>query len=258
LAVFIASIDAGMRAMDLQREVVRLTKGREVEIPPATVRLPASALEKLAGTYRLASGAKLMASVEDSALTLTGEGQEALSLLAGSGPDAEARAAELSARARAIVDAGLKGDYGPLAKAIGPGMPLSLEELRKREDAVSRQRTDAFGTFREARVLGTVVRTAGRGPRTTMSPAEATTIVRFDYERGTAYTQFVWSAEGLVGIRPGPAPMAFAYRPLSDTAFASYDLSAGRTTRISFKTGAAGRVEALIIDASGVEARREE
>jgi len=237
---------------------VRLTKGREVELPPAVVKLSARALEKYAGTYRLASGASLIASVEDDALALTGEGQEALNLLAGSGPDTAARGADLNARAKAVVDAGAKGDYGPLAKALGPGMPLSLDELRKREDAVAKQRTDAFGAFREAKVLGTIIRTAARGPRTTMSPAEATTIVRFDYERGTAYTQFMWGAEGLVGIRPGPAPATFAYRPRSETAFASYDLSAGRTTGITFKVDAAGRVASLKFDADGTEARRED
>jgi len=256
LAVFVASIDAGLRAMDLERELVRLTKGREVEMPPAVVKLGGAVLERYAGTYRLASGASIIASVEGDALALSGDGQAAMDLLAGNGPDTAARSAELNARTQAIVDAGDKGDYGPLAKALGPGAPLSLDELRKREDAVAKQRTDAFGAFREVKVLGTIVRTSGRGPRTTMSPAEATTVVRYNYGRGTAYTQFMWGAEGLVGIRPGPAPATFAFRPQSDTAFASYDLSAGRTTGISFRIDAAGRVASLRFDSNGVEARR--
>lgn len=258
LAVFIASTDAGMRAMDLERTIVPIVKGRDVPPPPRVVKLAPGVSAKYAGGYRLTSGARLIVTVDGDGLALVSEGQEAISLLMGDGPDATARLQELNARSMAIVDAAAKGDYGPLSKALGPQLPLPLEEIQKREDTVRKQRTEAFGALQGTYVLGTVLQAASRGPRTTMSPVDATTIIRYDFERGSAYTLFMWGGGSLVGIRPQPAPPAIAFLPQSQTTFASYDLSTGRTSEIGFSLDPAGRVTGLKILSSPnpVEAKR--
>jgi CubicO group peptidase (beta-lactamase class C family) len=260
LAVFIASTDASQRAMDLERAIVPIVRGRDVPPPPRVVKLPAGALAKCAGVYRLGPEAGLTVAVEGEGLALAAEGQPAISLLAGLGPDQADRIRDLNGRAQAISEAAARNDYGPLAKALGPEAPLPLAEIEKREDAVRRQRTEAFGAERGFRVLGTVVQTAARGPRTTQSPAEATTVVRYDFERGSAYTLFIWGEDSLVGIRPQPTPPTVMFLPQSETEFAAYDLGAQRTTRIAFHLDAGGRVKALrVLSAPGpAEAQRAE
>lgn len=243
LAVLVASTDAGMRAMDMDRALVAIAEGRDVDLPPKVTPLAPGGIDQFAGVYALPSGAKFTIAALKDRLAVVAYGQEATSLLAGVGPEAAAEAERLNARALAIAGASSRGDYGPLAEAFGGRMPPG--ELKARNDSVRQQREKRLGAFKGIKVLGTVPGQGPRGRRTTMGPAESTTIVEFEHERGSAYSRFLWGEGGLVGVRAFEAPPATEFLPVSTTEFASYSLASGAGTRISFTVDSSGRATGL-------------
>lgn len=244
LAVLVASTDAAMRAMDMDRALMAIARGGEVALPPAVVKLAPEAADKFAGTYELPSGGKFTVTSLKDRLAVVADGQEATGLLAGLGPEGAAAAEAFNARALAITDASARGDYGPLAEAFGgrvrPG------ELKARNEKIRQEREERLGAFKGVRVMGTVPAPAPRGPRRTMEPGESVTVVALEYERGTAYTRLVWGEEGLVGRDPDlNAPPATEFLPVSETGFASYSLAAGTGSEVRFELGPDGRVSGL-------------
>ena len=59
VVVLIASSDAGLRATEINQQIASLAAGRDVPLPPKTARMDPAMLAKLAGDYKLASGAEL-------------------------------------------------------------------------------------------------------------------------------------------------------------------------------------------------------
>jgi CubicO group peptidase (beta-lactamase class C family) len=243
LAVLIASTDASMRAMDMDRAVAAIARGRGGELPPAVVKLASGAMDQFAGTYALPSGAKFTVTSLKDRLAVVTDGQEATSLLAGLGPEAAAEAERLNARALAIAEASSRGDYGPLAEAFGGRIPPG--ELKARNDKIRQEREARLGPFKGVRVLGTVPGQTPRGPRRSMEPAESVTIIAHEFERGAAYSRFLWGPEGLVGARHFDAPPATEFRPVSATEFACYSLATDVSTGLTFEVDAAGHPSGL-------------
>ena len=244
LAILVASTDASATAMDMDRALAAIALGRPVALPPEVIKPAAGALDKFAGTYTLPSGAKFtVASLKDR-LSIAADGQEATSLLAGIGPEWAAEAERLNAASASLAEAIARGDSAPLAAAFGGR--ASPGEIKARVEKMRQEREARLGAFKGVRVLGSVPAGAPPGPRRTMEPAESATVVALEYERGTAYTRFAWSGEGLIGRDPDlKAAPATAFRPVSASRFASYNLAAGSGTEVGFELDGAGRVTGL-------------
>jgi len=243
LAILVASTDASMTAMDMDRALAAVATGRPFVLPPEVVKPAAGALDAFAGTYTLPAGGKFsVASLKDR-LAVVADGQEATGLLAGLGPESEAEAERLSARALAIAEASARGDYGPLAEAFGGRVPPG--ELKARNDKIRQEREARLGPFKGVRVMGTVPAQAPNGPRRTMEPGESVTVVALEFERGTAYSRFLWGPEGLAGARHLDVAPAIEFRPVSASRFASYSLATGSGTEIAFELDPSGRVTGL-------------
>jgi CubicO group peptidase (beta-lactamase class C family) len=252
LALLIASTDSGMRAMDMDRALTAIAKGREVELPPTVSPLPAEAVARFAGTYALPSGASFDVSSLKDRLAVVAVGQDAANLLTGLGPEAVAEAERLNARALIISEASGRGDYGPLAEAFGGRMPPG--ELKARNEKTRHDREAKFGPFRSVKVLGSVVAPRPLGQRTTMGPAESSTVIQIEHERGSVYLRFLWGEGGLMGVRQFDAPPAAEFRPVSKTEFASYNLSTGARNEVGFELGPDGRVTGLSLGEGAMRA----
>jgi CubicO group peptidase (beta-lactamase class C family) len=252
LTVLVASTEASMRAMDMDRALLTIARDGEIALPPAVVKLAPEAVDKFAGTYELPAGGKFMVASLKDRLSVVADGQEATGLLAGLGPEAAAAAETLNARALAIAEAGARGDYGPLAEAFGGRIPPG--ELKARNERTRLEREERLGAFKGVRVLGTVPAPQPRGRRRSMEPAESATIVALEYERGTAYSRFLWGEEGLAGARHFDKPPAVELRPVSEVEFASYSLASGTGQQVTVELDASGRVTGLSFGAGAMRA----
>ncbi len=242
LAILVASTDESATAMDMDRALAAIALGRPVALPPEVVA--PVALDRFAGTYALPSGAKfIVASLKDR-LAIFADGQDATGLLAGLGPESAAEAGRLNAAAAALAEATARGDSGPLAAAFGGRVKPA--EIKARVEKMRQERESRLGAFKGVRVLGSVPAPPPAGPRRRVEPGESVSVVALEYERGTAYTRFVWVGEGLVGRDPDlPALPATEFRPVSASRFASYNLAAGSGTELGFELDDAGRVTGL-------------
>jgi len=247
VAVFIASTEAGWRAMDLERALSDIINGREVAVPSGVMKLGSETLAKFAGTYTLPSGARIVVGLKNDRLAVTADGQEAVSLLAGAGPEAAEAIDKLNARARSMVESSAKGDYAAIYEAFGGSMPL--EQVKEQEEALWKQREEKFGKFEGVTVVGTILSQRPKGIKTTMGPGQGRTAVKIEFERGAVFNVFNWGEEGLMGIRALTAAPAQLFLPQSATTFVSYDLGSGNGTQIEFELDPSGKVRGLSITA---------
>jgi hypothetical protein len=207
--VIYAASNAEMTAIALTEVLPALVFGVEYAMPPDVVKLDAAALDRFAGTYLLPSGGRIELAREGDALRAAAVSRDAFALLY---PTAPAEIAErANARIAAIVEAGSKGDYRPVAEAFAGAMPAA--EVNENEGRLWRDLRERLGAFKGFEVLGTA----------RMRPMAAT-IVRLDFERGSQYMRFGWDGGQLVGIRMLPEPPALRLYPTSATELVSFDL----------------------------------
>ena len=221
---FLRLVSSNLRALAL---------GDTVNMPPTLIQLPASALEKYTGKYKLADGGDLIVTRDASGLFVSAGTPEALGLLYNTNSSDKYK--DLEAIAVKIAEGVLKGDHTPLYDAFGGSRPL--EQVKTRQQQVWQERQAQSGQLKGFKVLGTLP-----GPEGNMG-----TVVRYDLERGAIYLQYMWGRGTLAVIRPLEGPPGLAVLPTSEKEFVRYDVLSGNVTRVSFNVGASGRVSDLTI-----------
>ena len=222
IAILIASTDAGLRATEIDGHILSLVKGKQVALPPQTIKLDPAVAARLAGSYKLPSGAELIVSVKGELLFVAGANQEGFNLLAGAGRGNLEQMNRMSAQVNAMLEASATGDHSVMHKAFGAAMPF--EEFKPRQEALWQRRKEQFGQFKGVTILGTV---PGQG--------DYVTTARLDFERGVDYAQFMWGGGILRGIRPSTPAPAKQFFPQSATEFVSYKPTSGESIALSFK-----------------------
>jgi CubicO group peptidase (beta-lactamase class C family) len=217
--------------------VSRLIFNADYAPPPAVIKADPAAVRKLAGSYSLPSGGRLVLAASESptgwpGVRVTAEGKDAFLLLAGGASDPAN--AEREARLLSALEKSRKGEFGPLAETFG--VPLAQVELRARE-AMARMEQEN-GPFKSLEVLGTV---GGRG--------RASTWIQVHHERGSVLMEYLWEGPEVANIRTNPAPPGGLFLPEGPASFASYDLRSGAVSRISFEEGA------IVVKTPGGEVR---
>ena len=236
IAIFIASTDAGVRATEIDNIILMLTKGKEVALPPRTIKLDPAALAKLGGTYKLPSGAELGVSVKGEHLFVTGANQEGFNLLAGAKRGNPEQMKKMSAQVSSILEASAKGDYTLMHKAFGAAMPF--EEFKPGQEALWQRRKEQFGQFKGVTILGTF---PGQG--------NYVTTARLDFERGVDYAQFMWGGGMLRGVLPSTPAPGTQFFPQSATEFVSFKPTSGEAIGLSFKPNQKGAGFSLAVQA---------
>lgn len=220
-------------ALNLSRRLF----GQEPPLPPAVVAQDAATLAKLAGTYELRGGGKLVVTPgparpgRAAGLRIVPDGREAFALLAGAGAADRERYAGLEARLLQALDAMRKGDYKPLHEVYGAEMPL--EQVSTRAKGVWSSLEKENGPFQKQEVLGTGPLAGG---------GRAVTWIRFTFEHGTQAMAYVWEGPSVALVRMVPAPDGAVFLPLGPAELAAYDPRSGAVSSVRFETGEGGAV----------------
>jgi hypothetical protein len=232
IVLIAASTNAEMRATELVGQILPLVRGKEYKLPHQITKADQPTLVKYAGIYRTATGSELEVAVAEGKLLLTANDQKGISLLSGIDAGYTAELEKLNERVKAIVEGSAKGDFTPIFEAYGRTVPL--EGIKTRQTAFWQRLTQQFGSFKNFKILGTNSNQKSVGQRTSDEP-NAQTSVRLDFEKGSAYVQYLWNENRLAGVRPLPKPATIDFLPQTETVFVKYDISTGDASIIGFK-----------------------
>ncbi len=226
---------------ETRKNITRIVLGKEVEMPPAVAAIDTAALGKYEGNFSLPSGAKIDVAKRGRALVLSGEGQEAVSLLATGDSSTTQILREKNALVMNLIKASAEGNHRPVFEAFKDA--LTFEAVQKRQSQSWREWRENMGEYKSCRVLGTLAE----------GEEDQLTYARLDFERGVVFLRFFWGPFRLAGIRPVAAPAGKGFFHESANVFVSFDIPSARTTRLRFNVNEKGAVAGLALACKGGE-----
>jgi CubicO group peptidase (beta-lactamase class C family) len=180
----------------------KIALGEPYASPPAFLAGRPPAPERLVGTYALASGGRLVVDLDRGQLRIGADGQDAADAIVEADEAEARRRAELSAKARAIFEGTVKGDFTTMAAALPPDDDIGF--WRDGWPDEMRAIVGGKGAFRSLDVLGTVP--SGR-------PDFWITVLRYNFEHGSTPYRVVWR-EKYFGGSDVRSPALAAHLPL--------------------------------------------
>ena len=225
VTIFLTSTVSELPASPVVRTLERIAFGEPYELPPRRIAMAAATLTAVAGTYRAPDGSRLTIRVSGEKLFADPAGQQAYSLLTVGDTTVAPRAAELSRKTAAIVEALVHGDVGPLRRALDE-TPDSVE-LTRQEGGLMADRRNRFGAYRSFAVMGTVQAPGG--------PLQTT--VRLDFEKGAVTNIYAWDPDGRivdVGARPYQSTELIG---VGEREFLSFNIRSGTGAHLRFEPG---------------------
>jgi hypothetical protein len=228
VTIFVTSTVSELTATQAVRVISRIVFGQPYELPPQRVAVTAAALDSVAGTYRLGDGSRLVLRAENGRLMAEAVGQQAFALLTTGDTASPPGATDANERARAIVEALVVGNVGPLIAARGEGGPDSAEVARQEAQLMDARR-QRLGAYQSLDVIGTL-RAPDGGLRTT---------VRLNFERGAATNIYTFNRSRRIedlGARPY---FAVELIPSGAHEFRSFDPRSGGSMQLIFEGAAA-------------------
>jgi CubicO group peptidase (beta-lactamase class C family) len=237
----IADVPVGNR---LLRQVgLRFLAGEPYPDVPDVTPIPVDQVQSLAGTYRLPGDAGSLRFAADAGrLVAEADGWQAFALLHSSRPVDTTRASRSSSLMDSIVQAALRGDFAPMARARSDGVPAAT--LAGRHGEWLREREATLGRCVGATVLGTA-----------LQDGRDVTLVRFRFERGIVDRAYVWNPEAeadLQGVSMRGLRAALAFVPTGPGRFGSWDGGLSRSKPLAFARDAQGQMHVTL--GSGSEA----
>ncbi len=228
VTIFVTSTVAELTATQAVRVISRIVFGQPSELPPQRVAVTAAVLDTIAGSYRLSDGSRLLLRADNGRLMAEAVGQQAYALLTTGDTASPPGATEANERARAIVEALVAGNVGPLLAALGEGGPDSADVARQEAQLMDGRR-QRLGAYKSLDVIGTL-RAPDGGLRTT---------VRLNFERGGATNIYTFNRSRRIedlGARPYSAVELI---PSGAHEFRSFDPRGGGSMRLVFEGTAA-------------------
>lgn len=243
LVILTGSAQSDFMSIIAAAHLSRLLFGQEPPAPPAVVPQDPAALAKLAGTYEMPGGGRLVVTAgparpgRAAGLTITPEGREAFAALAGASAADRERYAALEARLTESLEAARKQDFKPLHELYGKPRPLEEVAARFKETRASAEAE--HGALQKIEVLGTGPLAGG---------GRAVTWVRLHFERGSQTVAYVWEDSIVAAVRVVPALAGAVFLPLGPRELAAFDLRSGAVSRVTFETGEGGAVTLALKD----------
>ena len=210
--------------------------------PPAAITLPVEQLRQFSGKYQLASGASLIVKVNDNALQIGAEGQEAVNIL--SALDAQDdKAAQLLAqfndRTLKVLNGIRQGDFEPYRQASAEAM--NAAQAREMGGAWLSRLEAKNGSLKTIIALGTAP-----------EAGFLRSFVRLGFERGEEIRRLRWENGKLVSIYIGVPPLLVTtFHSQSVTEFTGFHLGINRPITVRFGRDSQGRINALTVISQG-------
>ncbi|MHB1310674.1 MAG: serine hydrolase domain-containing protein [Gemmatimonadaceae bacterium] len=226
VTIFVTSTVSDLTATPAAAVVSKIAFGQPYDLPPERAVGDPVLVAAAAGRYVLADGSRLVLRSQEGRLLAEAIGQQAFQLIATGDTVSSPQAAALNSRARAIVEAVVKGNVAPLYAALGPGGADSAD-VATQERQMMAGRLERFGAFESIDVLGTV-----RGPEGGLQ-----TTVRLNFSGGGATNIYTWDRTGHlmdIGARPY---QAVELMPAAGGEFRSFDARSGMGARLVFTNG---------------------
>jgi CubicO group peptidase (beta-lactamase class C family) len=221
-------------------KIENLAFGGDVVIPPDVIAKDPGFLRRFEGDYQLTSGGRLSASVENEALRIAAQGQDAINLLVFPDTVDLTLNKDLNDRSTEIFEAAIKGDYGPFGEVLA-NKEERFDRVREFIEMRIRHYEDMTGAIKKVEAVGTLPSSYEEGA--------VETIVELKGERESIFFGSIWLDEKNIGVRPVRSAQAVVvpFLPISESEFAGYDLSMARNVHISFHMTEEGLVSGLII-----------
>ncbi|MBI3449597.1 MAG: beta-lactamase family protein [Acidobacteria bacterium] len=232
---YIAS-NGDIPAIPVSERIARQIFGGDVPPPPEVKTLTRAALERCAGTYALASGAKITVSAgADNSLKIASDEPEARGLLAGNASESDPIVRKLIERTAAVVKASREGDYKVVSDAFGGQVPV--ERVKAMESQMWARNESRLGSYQGFDVLGAAADGGEIRP----------IVVRIRFERGPMFIQYMWDGPELAGIRIVDQLPSAAFFPVSQTEFVSFALDSPASVRVTFPAPPSAQADTLVI-----------
>jgi CubicO group peptidase (beta-lactamase class C family) len=230
--------------------------GAEPDLPPVA-RLPREALARLAGQYRLQSGALLPVRMEEERLYIDAVNGEVVRLFSPwpmLPPSQTAALGDRRAMMETVMEGISKGDYAPLFARVRAG--TDLKEEKAWWDSNWPQWTAANGRYLGLDMVGTVSLPEDSGAA---APDRLRTLALLRFERGVVAVGFVHDPGGRVYVdwMPQYLDRRIYLAPQAGGGFMTYSIASKRTVRVRFEPQAGRPGQAVSIDNAQEQARAE-
>lgn len=217
----------------IRDKIVKIVFGEIVVAPPVIRETSGSNFEKFKGMYKLPTGGYFIVSVEHDEFRLIPKGQDAINWIFQL--ERNDYLESLNDKGATICKAAVKGDYVLFEEVLED--KSTFERKRRFIDSVLKK--TSFGKFKEVEVVGTF-------PFSRQQSA-LETVMRLKFEHGSFLLGLIWHGEKLWGIPTDVDYPDMILKPLSQHAFAGYNLALARTAKIFFDV----ELGRLIFDADG-------
>jgi CubicO group peptidase (beta-lactamase class C family) len=232
-------------------KIESLVFGKDVPLPPEVTGQDKAILKKFEGIYELPAGGRLNIKLEDNALKVRAEGQDAVNALSFPEGGDVAGLIRIGQQSAQILEAALKGNYGPFAKMMA-NKEKRLERVREFIESRIKESQGRTGTIQQVKAMSTLPSAFEEGAVESQ--------VQLKGERGSIFFRLIWKEDKNIGIGPLEivAPAGFIFQPLSEYEFAGYDLAAAKNVRMSFDLDNQGAVKRLILQGKekNIEAKK--
>jgi CubicO group peptidase (beta-lactamase class C family) len=234
----------GRALFDLIRDKVEtLAFGGHVTIPPAVKSFAAEELKAYQGEYQLTSGGVIIAAVQNDALVLKPEGQDALNLLFNPQQYDPELYSDINNRSAAVFAAVVKNDYQPFEEAM-----LRKERLPRFRQFITmrlQRLNEMMGAIQKVEALGTLPSAFGEGDT-------VVTVIRLKCERGDFFFRLFWQGGKIAALGPAMSGEIgnLIFQPETRQDFVGYHLGIARIVRLSFTTDEQGKINGLLVNTS--------
>jgi CubicO group peptidase (beta-lactamase class C family) len=220
----------------LRDKTEKLLFGKDVELPPTTLKANLSRMKSFEGAYKLPTEGQFILQIDAGYLTITAAGQDAANSLFSFSRESLSGLRDLTNRTVRMVNAVLRGDYEYCKRELNDEertkswRRLILDRLNVIENKVDQLETTVLGGLiwpRSQDTIEVVVKT----------------------RRDTDEFRFglLWRNGKLWGLTTGPNTFVMRILPISRNSYVGNDLGTAKNAKLSFDTDKQGRVTRLVI-----------
>lgn len=220
------SAEFGQAEDQLTNIVAMASAGTEYPSIPDYADVPESSLQSLEGTYVIDSANSFSVTEKDRRLRIIPDGRKAFAMILSRRAIDLNRSEDLSNKMETLISALVRGDVDPIYNAFG--QKVAKTRIRTAWNQTLQEWEVSHGKLTGFKVLGTSL----------MSERDMT-LVRFEFEKGTADRAYVWDKETvghLLGYSARGLDPIVQCVPVIDGNFATWNPQSGESRAMQFES----------------------